>query len=83
MYFVETNLRQRRKMLKGMGWDGFNPNTIQVRMRLANNKKSLNSFYGYFVPPPKKVRSIHTLVFLLLEIHVFCKLYLGYSEILG
>jgi hypothetical protein len=28
-------------------------------------------------------RSIHTLVFLLLEFHVFCKLYFGYSQFLG
>jgi hypothetical protein len=41
-----------------------------------------NSFHGYFVPPSKKDQSIHTLVFLL-EFHVFCKLYLGYSELLG
>jgi hypothetical protein len=27
--------------------------------------------------------SVHTLVFLLLEFHVFCKLYLGYSKFLG
>jgi hypothetical protein len=31
-----------------------------------------NSFYGYFVPPSKKDRSIHTLVFLLIEFHVVC-----------
>jgi hypothetical protein len=31
----------------------------------------------------KKDQSGHTLVFLLLELHVFCKLYLGYSELLG
>jgi hypothetical protein len=42
-----------------------------------------NSFHGYFVPPSKKDRSVHTLVFLFLEFHVFCKLYLGYSELLG
>jgi hypothetical protein len=36
-----------------------------------------------FVPPSKKVQSIHTLVFLLLELHVVCELYLGYSELLG
>ena len=36
-----------------------------------------NSFHGYFVPSSKKERSIHTLVFLLLEFHVFCKLYLS------
>jgi hypothetical protein len=39
-----------------------------------------NSFHVYFVPPSKKERSIHTLVFLLLEFHVFCKLYFGYSK---
>jgi len=42
-----------------------------------------NSFHGYFVPPFKKDWSIYILVFLLLEFHVFCKLYLGYSELLG
>jgi hypothetical protein len=42
-----------------------------------------NSFHGYFVPPSKKDRRIHTLVFLLLEFHVVCELYLGYSELLG
>jgi hypothetical protein len=42
-----------------------------------------NSIHGYFVPHSKKERSIHTLVFLLLESHVFCKLYLGYSKLLG
>ena len=30
-----------------------------------------NSFHGCFVPPSKKDQSIHTLVFLLLEFHVF------------
>jgi hypothetical protein len=35
-----------------------------------------NSFDGYFVTHSKKERSIHSLVFLLLEFHVFCKLYL-------
>jgi hypothetical protein len=42
-----------------------------------------NSFHGYFVPHSKKERSIHTLVFCLLEFHVFCKLYLGYSKFLS
>jgi hypothetical protein len=36
-----------------------------------------------FVPHSKEGRNIHTLVFLLLEFHVFCKLYLGYSKFLG
>jgi hypothetical protein len=34
-----------------------------------------NSLYGYFVPHSKEGQSIHTLVFLLLELHVFCKLF--------
>jgi hypothetical protein len=42
-----------------------------------------NSFHGYFVPHSKKDRSIHTLVFLLLEFHVACELCLGYSDLLG
>ena len=42
-----------------------------------------NTSYGYFVPPSKKGQSIHTLVLLLLELHVFCELYLGYFELLG
>ena len=35
-----------------------------------------NYFHGYFVPPSKKDWSVYTLVFLLFEFHVFCKLYL-------
>ena len=42
-----------------------------------------NSFHGHFVPPSKKDQSVHTLVFLLLEFHVICELYLRYSELLG
>jgi hypothetical protein len=42
-----------------------------------------NSFHGYFVPHSKKGRNIQTLVSLLHEFHVFCKLYIGYSKILG
>ena len=42
-----------------------------------------NSSYESFVPPSKKGQSIHTLVLLLLELHVVCELYLGYFELLG
>ena len=35
-----------------------------------------NSFHGCFVPNSKKRQSVHTLVFVLLEFHVFRKLYL-------
>jgi hypothetical protein len=41
------------------------------------------SFHGYFDPPSKKDQSIHILDFLLLELHMVCELYLGYSELLG
>jgi hypothetical protein len=41
-----------------------------------------NSLHEYFVPSSKKDLSIHTLVFLVLEFPVFCKLYLGYSKLL-
>ena len=37
----------------------------------------------YYVPLSKKDQSTHTLIFLLLELHVFCELYLGYAELLG
>jgi hypothetical protein len=35
-----------------------------------------NSFHGSFAPNSKKGQSVHTLVSVLLEFHVFCKLYL-------
>jgi hypothetical protein len=41
------------------------------------------SFHGYFVPHSKKEQSSHTLVFTILVLHVFCKLYLRYSKFLG
>jgi hypothetical protein len=42
-----------------------------------------NSLHGYFVPHSKEGQSLHALVFLLVESHMFCKLYLGYSKFLG
>jgi hypothetical protein len=33
--------------------------------------------------PSKKDQSTTTLIFLILELHVVCELYLGYSELLG
>ena len=35
-----------------------------------------NSFHGCFVPNSKKGQSVHILVFVFLEFHVFCRLYL-------
>ena len=52
----------------------------QVRKSLDGHSFSLCSD---FVPPSKKDQIIHTLVFLLVEFHVFFELYLGYSELLG
>ena len=37
----------------------------------------------YFVPYCKKDQRAHTLLFLLLELHVVNELYLGYSKLLG
>jgi hypothetical protein len=51
--------------------------------RLSSKLCLCNSFHGYFVPYSKKERSIHVLVFLLLDFLVFCKLYLEYSKFLG
>ena len=50
---------------------------------LTSELSLCNSFHVYLVPHSKKEQSIHTLVFLLLEFHVFYKLYLGYSKFLG
>jgi hypothetical protein len=38
--------------------------------------------HEYFVTPAKNDQRTHTFVFLLLELHVVCELYLGYSEFL-
>jgi hypothetical protein len=41
------------------------------------------SSHGYFIPPSKKDWSVHTVLFLLLELYVVSELYLRYSELLG
>ena len=57
-----------------MGW---NPRVGQSldgpSFSLSSKLCLCNSFHGYFVPPSMKERSIHTLVFLLLEFIEFCK----------
>jgi hypothetical protein len=66
-----------------MGWiPGWGSLWIVNPFVLAPNFVS-NSFHGYFVPYSKEKRSIHPLVFRLLDILVFCKLYLGCSMFLG
>jgi hypothetical protein len=63
-----------------MGWILWDGQSIDGHsFSLCSTLCLCNSFYGYFVPPSKKDRSIHTLVFLLFEFHVFRKLYLEYS----
>jgi hypothetical protein len=44
--------------------------------RLSSKLCLCNSFHGCFVPNSKKGQSVHIVVFLLLEFHVFHKLYL-------
>jgi hypothetical protein len=44
--------------------------------RLSSNLFLCNSFHGCFVLNSKKGQGVHTLVFILLEFHVFHKLYL-------
>jgi hypothetical protein len=50
---------------------------------LRSKRCLCNSFHGCFVPNSKKRLSVHTLVFVHFEFHVFDKLYLGYSKFLG
>jgi hypothetical protein len=44
--------------------------------RLSTKLCICKSLHVCFVPNSKKGQSVHTLVFVLLEFHVFCKLYL-------
>jgi hypothetical protein len=44
--------------------------------RLSSKLYFCKSFHGCFVSNSKKGQSVHTLVFVLLEFHVFCRLYL-------
>jgi hypothetical protein len=60
----------------GCLWDGSPCGAVSgwLFFSLCSELCLCNSFHGYFVLPSKKDLSIHTLVFLLLEFHVFCKL---------
>jgi hypothetical protein len=48
----------------------------------APNFVSVTPSMGILFPLLRRIKVSHTLVFLLLEFHVFCKLYFGYSELL-
>jgi hypothetical protein len=47
----------------------------------APNFVSVTPSMGVFVPNSKKGQSVHTLVFALLECHVFCKLEIQLSDL--
>jgi hypothetical protein len=53
-------------------WQSLNSSSFHLRSKLC----LCNSFHGCFVPNSKKGQSVQTLVFVLFEFHVFCKLYL-------
>ena len=68
---------------------GLQTSSVPWVLSLAASLGPLCSFYwlavshGYFDPLSNKDQSIHTLVFLLLDLHLVCELYLGYSKLLG
>jgi hypothetical protein len=67
-------------------WDGSPGRAVSdwsFLQSLLHNLCSVIPSIGYFAPPSKKHRSIHPLVFLLLEFHVVYELYLGYSKFRG
>jgi hypothetical protein len=67
----------------GCLWDGSPCGQSLDGHSFSLRSKLCNSSHEYFVPTSKMDGSIHTLILLLLEFHVFFKLYLVYSELLG
>jgi hypothetical protein len=66
-----------------MGWiPGWGSLWMVLSSLSAPNFVFVTRSIGVF-PHSKKERSIPTLVFLLLEFHVFYNLYLGYSKLWG
>ena len=59
-------------MIGSLGGESLNGHSFSLWSKLC----LCNSFQGYFISISKNDLSMHTLVFLLLEFHVFCKLYL-------
>jgi hypothetical protein len=59
-----------------MGWNPIWQPLDGPSFRLSSKLCLCNSFHGCFVPNFKERQSVHTLVFILLEFYVFCKLYL-------
>ena len=66
-----------------MGWiPGLGSPWMVHPFVLAPNFVSVTPSMGVLFPFLRR-DSVHTLVFVLLEFNVFCKLYLGYSKFLG
>jgi hypothetical protein len=65
-----------------MGWILSQQSLDGPSFRLSSKLCLCNSIHRCFVPNSKKGQSDHTLVFVL-EFHVFCNLFLGYSKFLG
>ena len=64
-------------------WDGSTGGAVYGYPFFYSLLHTLYFFPWVFCTPCKKHQSIHTFVFFLLELHVVCELYLGYSELLG
>jgi hypothetical protein len=65
--------------------NGMAPQVIQSLVVISSVSTShfVTLSMGVLFPPSKMDRSIHTMVFLLLEFYVVCELYLGYPELLS
>jgi hypothetical protein len=59
------------------------PTPFSPSFSLLHKSLPPSNFPEYFVPPSKKDRSINIMIFLILELHMVCEMYLGYSEHLG
>ena len=66
-------------------WDESPGGTVSGWPFLQSLLYTLSAYFltWVFFSPSKKDRSTHTLVLLLLELHVVCELYLGYFELWG
>jgi hypothetical protein len=66
-------------------WDGSPGGTVSECPFLQSLLNTLSPYLLLlvFCSPSKKDRSTHTLVFLLIELHMVCELYPGYMELLG
>jgi hypothetical protein len=67
-----------------VGWEGgVGCGTVKGWMGVGNGRWNVKKILNKVKLKKKKDKSVHTLIFLLLELHVVCELYLGYSKLLG